>query len=507
MIPDELSGGPHFADFCANYIRHTKGRWAGQPLIFEDWQREFWWEALELDPTTGLRVYSEVGLGLPRKNGKSAMASAMGLYLLVADGEAEPEIYAAAAARQQATIVMGQSRRMAMQSQRLLDYVKVYRYLIECPRNGGIMRTVSSDAGLQHGLNSSGNIVDELHAHESGDLYTALVTGTGARLQPLTLWISTAGVAGEGILGQIYNSMFSGVGELEVRGSLRIYRNKPAGTLIYWYGAPDDADIEDPAVWRSCNPASWMQDLKVLTKEFNSMKSKGELLQFRRLHANQMVNVEEAWLPVGAWEACLDTESFLDPALPVGIGIDKGQTSDSSAIVVAQRQGDRVVLRLKIFPPEPGTGRVSTEAMRQYLRQQRETYPRPQMRNPKTRIPIRGPAAAFDRWAFSESAEMLEADGLNMVDFPQWASTMGPASTQMYELITTRRISHDGDPVLAEHIRNTTAVLTERGMKVAKPKKPDARKNDAAIAAVMAVAMAMQEAPAPLKAAQQAVGF
>ena len=42
------------------YIRHTKGRWAGLPLVYEPWQREFWWEALEFDPATGLRIYNEV---------------------------------------------------------------------------------------------------------------------------------------------------------------------------------------------------------------------------------------------------------------------------------------------------------------------------------------------------------------------------------------------------------------------------------------------------------------
>ena len=65
---------------------------------------------------------------------------------------------------------------------------------------------------------------------------------------------ATAGVAGEGILADLYESMFSGTGELEDRGSLLIYRDRVNGTLIYWYGAPRDADIEDPAVWFACNP-------------------------------------------------------------------------------------------------------------------------------------------------------------------------------------------------------------------------------------------------------------
>jgi phage terminase large subunit-like protein len=60
------------------------------------------WEALEIDPATGLRVYSEVGLGLPRKNGKSMQASAAAHYFPSADGEAGPEVDVAAAARRRA---------------------------------------------------------------------------------------------------------------------------------------------------------------------------------------------------------------------------------------------------------------------------------------------------------------------------------------------------------------------------------------------------------------------
>lgn len=289
MVPDALSGGPHFAAYCERYIRHTKGRWAGQPLVYEPWQREFWWEALEFDPATGLRIYNEVGLGIPRKNTKSTMASAAGLYMLDADGEPEPEVYVAAAARNQAGIVLGQARSMVQRSPLLLDRLVPHRYVIECPRNGGIMRSLSSDAALQHGLNPSANIIDELHAHKSAELYTALTTGTGAREQPFTLWITTAGVAGEGILAELFASMFSGTGELEVRGSLLIYRDRVNGTLIYWYGAPRDADIEDPAVWFAANPVSWLHDGKYLGAQFARLRARGALLEWRRYHLNPSI--------------------------------------------------------------------------------------------------------------------------------------------------------------------------------------------------------------------------
>lgn len=511
MVPDALSGGPHFAAYNERYVRHTKGRWAGRPLVYEPWQREFWWEALEFDPATGLRIYNEVGLGLPRKNSKSTMASGAGLYMLDADGEAEPEVYVAAAARNQAGIVMGQSISMVRRSPLLMDRLRPYRFRIECPRTGGVMRSLSSDGALQHGLNPSANIIDELHAHKSGDLYTALTTGTGAREQPFTLWISTAGVAGEGILADLYDSMFSGAGELERRSdSLVIYRDRVNGTLIYWYGAPPDADIGDPAVWMGCNPASWLQDGKYLGGQFAKLQARGALLEWRRYHLNQFLGHEDTWLRPGAWGECARDATLhpLNVALPVGVGIDRSPDGVSAAIVVAQRQGDRVVVMSRVFGAETATGIVSTEAMRQYLREIRLTYPVAQTSDERTKRPIPGPAFGFDRVAFGESAEMLGQDGLNMVDVPMTAAIMGPPSTTTFELITTGRLVHDGDPILAEHVSNTTAVMTDRGMKVTRSKHGSTRPNVAAVAMVRANAMALQDAPKVfVRTPRKAVGF
>jgi phage terminase large subunit-like protein len=508
-IPDDRTDGPRFAAYCAKYIRHTIGnRWAGTPLIFEPWQTDFWYEALEYDRGTGKRVYRQIGLGLPRKNGKSAMASAAGIYMLDSwgEGEAQPQVLVGAAARAQAGIVMGQSISMVHASPLLLDRLRPYKYRVECPGNGGIMRSLSSDGALQHGLSPSANIIDELHAHKDGALYTALTTGTGAREQPFTLWISTAGVAGQGILADLYESMFSGAGELEVRGSLSIYRNRAAGVLIYWYGAEKDADIEDPAVWAGANPASW-RDTETLAMDLAELRDRGALLEWRMLHLNQFLGTEDSWLRGGAWGSCKG-DLPLNVALPIGVGIDRSPDGERAAIVVAQRQGDRVVVRSQVFAPESATGIVSAEAMRVTLRRLRLAYPLPQTADEKTHRAIPGPAFGFDRVAFGESAEMLEQDGLNMVDVPMTAATMGPPSTATYELITTGRLVHNGDPILAEHVANTTAVLTDRGMKVTRSKHGSTRPNVACVAMVRAVALALQDPPKVfVRTPRRATGF
>lgn len=504
MVPDALSGGPHFAAFCERYIRQTKGRWAGNPLLFEPWQREFWWEALELDPRTGRRIYTEVGLGLPRKNTKSTMASAAGHYFLVADGEAEPEVYIGAAARNQAGIVLGQMRTMARRSPGLLDLEIVRRYSIECPGTGGIARALASDGALQHGLNPSANIIDELHAHKDASLYTALTTGTAAREQPFTLWISTAGVAGQGILAEIYQSMFDGPGELEDRESLRIYRDRANGVLIYWYGAPRDADIEDPAVWLATNPISYLQDGKYLAAQFARLKSRGALLEWRMYHLNQFGEHEESWLPPGRWAACRDETDRAGAALhglradlPIAVGVDRAQTSDAAAIVVAQRQGELCVVRSRLFVPADATGQVDSEAMRVTLRELKARFPMPAAYDENAAAPLPGPAFAYDPTSFGESAEILDGEGLNMVRYPQTDALLAPATTLTHQLVSERRLRHDGDAILAEHVGASKAKLTERGMRITKLRRGSPVKNVAAVGLVMAVGIAMAEVKTP----------
>lgn len=299
-----LTYGPAVTKFARDHIRQTKGRWANLPLTYEPWQREFLNDAFRLDPATGLRLYREVLLGVPRKNGKSTMAGGIGLYLLVADGEQGPEVYAAAAARDQARVVFDQARQFVQASPDLGDVLLVRRYDIHCPENMGVFRVVSSEGRLQHGSNPSGNVIDELWAHnDGGDLYTALTSGTGARLQPFTVTITTAGWDLTSVLGTMYDRAMKLPVVTKPSPYLTIARDDASGFLCYWYAAPDDADPDDPAVWKGCNPSPWVTE-PYLRSERNKPGMRDA--DFRRLHLNQWTTAEQLWLPKGAWNGCGD---------------------------------------------------------------------------------------------------------------------------------------------------------------------------------------------------------
>lgn len=508
------SDGPRVAAFAHRYIRHTKGRWAGQPLTFEPWQQEFLDEAFEIDPATGLRVYNEVLLGIPRKNGKSTMASAIALYLLVADGENEPEIYAAAAAKGQATAVFRQASRFIEASPGLSDFLRPLQYHVDCPQNGGFLRVIGSVGALAHGFNPHGAIVDELHAHKTPDLYTALTTGGGAREQPITVTITTSGISEEQILGVIYYAALEKTDVLEQRPGLTIVRDRDSGFLMFWYGAARDADPHDPAVWALANPASWITQ-NYLRKEL--AKPTMRLADFQRYHLNKWVSGTEAWLPYGAWSACQKGEhdpsdllAGLDRKRPIAVGIDFGVSDDTTAITVAQRvpypigrrepwrpmADDHVMVRTRFFVPDPDTGEeADVVEILNYLRSLRLMFPALARKVP--RRGASGPAFAYDPWGFKAPAVILEGEGLVMVEIPQNDARMVPAATELYGLIISGQLEHDGDPRLAQHMANVVGKARgETGWRITKLKDSQ-RKIDGAVSAAMAVHEALQPWPAP----------
>jgi phage terminase large subunit-like protein len=523
--------GPRVGAFCYQNVRQTKGRWAGKPLQFEPWQQAFLNEAFEVDPRTGLRVYREVLLGIPRKNGKSTMAAGISLYLLMADDEAGPEVYNAAGARDQARVVFKQASQFVERSPTLGDHLIVKRSEIECPDNDGVLRVISSEAKLQHGSNPSGSVIDELWAHRTDDLYMALTTGTAARDHPFTLTCTTAGFDEESPLGQMYGRALKLSSVSRPTPFLTVARDRRNGFLMWWYGVPDSEayNTRDPRTVKRANPASWVTERYLGTE---MRKPSMRHIEFRRWHANQWTASEDAWVDPAMWDACADEVDKrghpLHPpttALPAAAGVDMGQVYDSTGRVLAQRQpcwhrdhpadecpGDMVVVRARRWANPYPQGhsaragwRMNTEEVRADLRELLETYPVP-MAKRDNRV-MAGPAVGYDPWQFRESAQLLDDDGLNMVEVPQNASRMGPASEQLLELIKARRLVHDGDPLLRAAVTAAVAKRTPRGWVITKP-KGSTKLIDLAVACAIAASLAMLEPPKPrVRKPRAAVGF
>lgn len=239
------------ADFAVGFIEclcHTKGRWAGKPFKLLPWQEQIVRDIFGTLKADGNRQFTTAYIEIPKKNGKSELAAAIALYMLFADGEASPEVYGAAADRQQAAIVFDVAHQMVNMTAALAKRSKILtaNKRIVSGFNNGFYQVLSAEVTSKHGLNVSGLVLDEVHAQPNRKLYDVLTKGSGdAREQPLYFLITTAGNDTNSICYELHQK------------ALDIIEGRKVDPTFYpvIYGVPESADWTSPAVWKEANPS------------------------------------------------------------------------------------------------------------------------------------------------------------------------------------------------------------------------------------------------------------
>jgi phage terminase large subunit-like protein len=332
--------------FFPAMFSHVKGPAAGQPFALEPWQRRFVEEFTRLNGE-GERVYKRGMLGVARGNGKSPLAAGLALRELLCARD-EPDVILAAAARDQARVVFEYARGF-VESGPLADVLQVGRDEIRNPLNGGVLRTVSADGFVAHGLNPSAVIIDELHAWTTGkqhELFDALDTAVHKRPGAFWLVITTAGHDKLSLLGRLYASVLASL-ELEEKPGLVIGRDDWNGVLLTWYGAAEDADVDDRTLWHAVNPASFVT-MEALRKQRNSPSMSGST--FARLHLNAWVAPDaERWITTDAWKR-LAGEVEIPEGSTVFVGADGSRAYDTTAVAWAAKRPDgRIEVDCRVF--------------------------------------------------------------------------------------------------------------------------------------------------------------
>lgn len=196
----------HVIDFIERYCHHSKGKVGGQPVRLELWEKAMLAAIFGFVDMDGNRQYREALLIVGKKNGKSLLASAVGLYLMIGDGEPGPEVYAVATKRDQAKIIWQEAKRMVRKSPALLKRIKTLTHELTSEAfNDGVFKPLASDSDTLDGLNVHGVLMDEIHQWKDGRaLYNIMADGTTAREQPLVFITSTAGTVREDIYDDRY---------------------------------------------------------------------------------------------------------------------------------------------------------------------------------------------------------------------------------------------------------------------------------------------------------------
>lgn len=486
--------GPAVAAFFEGCFRHTKGPAAGQPFRLESWQRHDMDLVCELDGH-GRRVWREVTYGIPRGNGKSPWAAGLGLFGLMSRRDS-PDVFVGAGSRQQAGIVQGFAASFA-EGGPLRDHVVVQRNAILAPAVSGVMRTVSADGDLQHGLSISDAIVDEWHVwktRKQTELYYAFLTATQKREDSFLAEISTAGESLHTLCGERFQDALTwpSVERLDVEapgdGCLLVCRNPASGQLLVWRGAPDDADITDPRVWRACNPASWIPD-----RELERMARTVPERVFRRLILNQWSDTSDVAITGAVWDACRDEPASRIPeGADVWVGLALSEQGDTGTLAVVGVGPRRPVQFLQV-EAAPGRSSCADEAQTAV----RVVAERWRLRS-----------FAYNPLQFSRKAEELRAEGVPLYRGPKASQPgfserdefMVPASQGLLEDLEQLAICHDGDPLVRREVLSARARVVRDAWRIVRPPRDEHEEQvperaEAAVALVMALDAAKQPGP------------
>lgn len=475
------STGGTVCAFIERYCVFTNARWTGSPFVLQPWQRKLIYELFEVDERNGLRRYRRALIGVPRKNGKSELAAALALYLMLGDGEKSAQIYCAAGSEEQADLVFEAAKRMCT-----LDGAPIARLVkIEARRLTSVadpysyFERLSAKGSTKHGLSPHGVIMDELHVWGMGqadELWDALTTGSGARAQPLQIAITTAGSdLEESRCGGLYKHGKAIESGAEV-DDLFFFR---------WWEAPHGCAIDDVEMWRTANP-SWGV---TVSEEFlrgelagtnvGGGNRQGALTEaaFRRLYLNQWIDYGEApWVTPAQIAACLVPPFELREDVPTWIGVDLSERRDATAVVAGQLWADErrpcghtgeacLYVRARTWqPPTDQSGRASDEWR----------VPQPEVKQHIRDLNARLDVVSniFDPWHSRLMQQDLEGDGLACEEIWQTGVRRAGASAHLYDRISQARV-HFCDEVLGQHLLNATvkASGSDGGYYLAKRRK------------------------------------
>ena len=343
----------------------------GQPFQLQDWQKDLirrFYGAVDRDGEEVFRHYQYLYLEIPKKNGKTELTAALGLYHLLADGEGNPQIYIVAADKENAGICYNAMKKMAEQASWIMKRVKIIDSgrQIRLKDGSGFAKVLSADAENKHGYNPSCVIFDELHAQPNRKLWDVMTFGAGsARKQPTWLVLTTAGDDPDrnSIGWEIHEKCRNILAARDGTGASDL--DDPLWLPIM-YGLPDDPDelakinIYDEDLWRSVNPSLGVTiPIRTLRNEARAAKqSEASERLFRWLRLNQWIAVKAVgWLPLTLYDRTQWHEPALEASLSGQVlrkamretlrgkkcysGLDLSSTTDLSALV-------------HVFPPQPG---------------------------------------------------------------------------------------------------------------------------------------------------------
>ena len=473
---------------------HTKGKWAAQKkkLVIEGWQRFIVCNLLGWVDKQGNRRFRKAYLKIPRKNGKSALAAAIGHYMFTKDGEFGAEVYSGATTEKQAWEVFGPARLMALRTDEYTNHfgIEVNAKNLNILENGSKFEPLIGKPG--DGASPSCAIVDEYHEHATDDFVETMETGMGAREQPLMLIITTAG----NNIGAPCFDM-----ESECKKMLNgVFEDDRIFAMMF--GIDEGDDWTDPAILEKANPNFGVSVGAefLIAQQKEAVRNASKQNAFKRKHLNQWVGAKTAWMNMETFKKCadetLDINNFIgkDCIIPVDLA-SKIDIVATLKVFNEEIEGKtHYTVFSRFYIPEEEAFNVKNHHYQGWINDGFLTVTDGnEIDFNEIEEDLRGDLEkynaneiTYDPWRATQLAQSLQSDGANIIEFRNTVANMSPAMYELEAAISAGRFHYDGNPVLTWMMSNVVAKIDAKDNIYPRKEKQE-NKIDGVVALIMAI--------------------
>lgn len=475
--------------FIEHACVHTKSAYKGKPFLLADWQKgsatkvDGEWEFTGIVAPlfgaqqwsnmhqTWVRRYTMAWLEMARKNGKSELMAALGLYLLMFDGEWGAEIYGAASDKDQAAQVFDVARDMIylspmlskMRKEGKIEIVDSRKRIVYNPTRS-FYRVVAADAAGNLGANPHAILFDEVLAQPNNELWNYLRQGFGVRPQPLLVAATTAGPNRESFA----------FGEHEFSLKVGADPNQDPKRFVFMAFTDEKSDWKDESQWPEANPGLGdFLDIDKIRDEMVEVVNKGDLAavnHFKIFRLNQWGTSQNLWLNMAVWDDSEEvTDGFTEEEAKAAkciAGFDLAETMDLTAWVLVFYTDDKVMIRPRYWITRQALEQRHKKRMEWMLRWIEdghitvfETEVQDYDKIKKVMLDDIGEYGirmfGYDPWQAPGIVSHLEdKSNVMAVKVPQLTTRMDPGAKELTRLMGLRMLSSNRNPVLRWNANN-----------------------------------------------------
>ena len=329
---------PQAVDRVVNFIsklKHFKGEHAGKQFQLLDFQRfiianmfGFYWKDEEGKPKNR-RVVQYVWFEVGRKNGKTALAAAILLYMMIADSEQSADVFFLANSHKQSLVAYDYAHKFLGGLDPKNKLFHRFRDSIKFPMTNSQISCLAAEAKRLDGLNPHCFLCDEYHEVSTEKIYANMCSGMQGRRNPMGIIITSAGFDMSGVAYQKRKEM------IEILSG----KVQDDSQLVFIYSLDPEDDYKDPKTWIKANPSLgqtlYPEKLQIEVNKASNSPTVEPFVKCKNFGVWGLTDYEKTWLThdeILNVTCDISLDQFDPDNTIVWLGVDLASTCDLTCL-------------------------------------------------------------------------------------------------------------------------------------------------------------------------------